>query len=143
MDARVACVLDCLPRAVDVGVHGAGEGGDLRALDVFGDRAHGFEIADRGGREATLDDVDLEPGELLGDLELLFGVEGDAGRLLAVPEGRIEDENLVHRGTPFLTEGGLGRPPLSPSSAGAGKDESLPRQPHGIPAYETNEGRVG
>src|SRR5207302_6608466 len=97
---------------------GTGERGDLRALDVFGDRPDGFEVADGRRREAALDDVDLEPGELLGDLELLFRVEGDAGRLFTVPEGRLGDEYLVHRGTPFLTWVGIGRPPLSPSSAG-------------------------
>ena len=40
-----------------------------------GDRLHGLEVARRGDREAGLDDVDAEPRELLGDLELLGEVQ--------------------------------------------------------------------
>ena len=42
-----------------------------------------------------LDDVDPEAGQLSGDLDLLVGVEGDPGRLLAVSEGAVEDPYLV------------------------------------------------
>ena len=62
---------------------------------VFGDRLHGFEVAVAGDREPGLDDVDPEARELLRDLELLADVERDAGRLLAVPQGRVEDQHLV------------------------------------------------
>ena len=44
-----------------------------------------------GDREPGLDDVDAEPRELLGDLELLAARERDAGRLLAVAQGGVED----------------------------------------------------
>jgi len=49
----------------------------------------------RGDREAGLDDVHAEPRELLGDLELLGGVQRDAGRLLAVAQRRVEDQYSV------------------------------------------------
>ena len=52
----------------------------------------------RGGREAGLDDVDLEPHELAGDLELLGRGEAGARRLLAVAERRVEDADAIRRG---------------------------------------------
>ena len=57
--------------ALDVGRLSAGEAGDDRAFDLAGDRLDGLEVAGRGDREAGLDDVDAEPRELMGDLELL------------------------------------------------------------------------
>ena len=65
---------------------------DHRALDLAGDRLDGLEVPGRGDREAGLDHVDAEPGELLGDLELLGRVQRDAGRLLAVAQRRVEDQ---------------------------------------------------
>ncbi len=82
-------------RGVDVADMNAGEAGDDRALDLAGDRLHGLEVARRGDREAGLDDVDAQPRELVGDLELLGRVQRDAGRLLAVSQGGVEDENAV------------------------------------------------
>ena len=62
---------------------------------VVGDRLDGLEVAGRGDREAGLDHVDAEAGELLRDLDLLLRVQRDAGRLLAVAQGRIEDVDPV------------------------------------------------
>ena len=53
---------------------------------LAGDRLDRLEVAGRGDREAGLDHVDAEPRELLGDLDLLLGVERDARRLLAVAQ---------------------------------------------------------
>ena len=58
-----------------------------------GDRLHRLEVALAGDREAGLDDVDPEARQLLGDLELLALVEGDARRLLAVAQRRVEDHD--------------------------------------------------
>jgi hypothetical protein len=52
-------------------------------------------FAGRRDREAGLDDVDAQPVELAGDLDLLLRVQRDAGRLLAVPERRVEDTDGV------------------------------------------------
>ena len=47
-----------------------------------------------------------EAGELVGDLELLADVERDAGRLLAVPQGRVEDHHVVrHVSLALVVEG--------------------------------------
>src|SRR3954468_22939887 len=73
----------------------AGEPGDHGAVDLAGDRLHGLEVARRGDREAGFDDVDAQARELVGDLELLLRVERDAGRLLAVAQRRVEDDDPV------------------------------------------------
>ena len=80
---------------VDVPDMSAREPGDHGALDLARDRLHGLEVARRGDREAGLDDVHAQPRELVGDLELLGRVQRDAGRLLAVSQGGVEDENAV------------------------------------------------
>ena len=95
VDARALAVADRLPCAIDVGGVGARQTADDRALDLAGDRLDRLEVAGRGDREAGLDDVDAEARELLGDLELLAGVQRDAGRLLAVAQRRVEDEDAV------------------------------------------------
>ena len=81
--------------SLHVGRLSAGEGGDDRAVDLARDRLDGLEVAGRGDREAGLDDVDVQPRELVGDLELLGGVERDARRLLAVAQGRVEDPDVA------------------------------------------------
>jgi hypothetical protein len=95
VDARALRVAHRLPRALDVGGIGARQAGDHRSMDLAGDRLHGFEVAGRGDREARLDDVDAQPRELVGDLELLGRVERDARRLLAVAQRGVEDQYLV------------------------------------------------
>jgi len=80
---------------------GARQGGDDRALDLPCDRLHRLEVAGRRDREPGLDDVDPETRQLLGDLELLRDVEGDARRLLAVAQRGVEDQysvGIVRRG---------------------------------------------
>ncbi len=62
---------------------------------TLGDLLHRLEVAGRGDREAGLDHVDPEPRQLVGDLHLLGGVQRDAGRLLAVPQGGVEYVDAV------------------------------------------------
>ena len=95
MDAGPLGILDRTPGGVDVGLVGAGEAADHRALDLARDRLHGLEVAGRGDREPGLDHVDAEARELLGDLHLLLGVERDPRRLLAVAERGVEDVDAV------------------------------------------------
>ena len=102
MDPVALGVPHRLPGPVDVLEPGAGQAGDDRALHRLGDGLDRLEVAVAGDREPGLDDVDPEARELVGDLELLADVERDAGRLLAVPQGRVEDQDLVHRGPSSL-----------------------------------------
>jgi hypothetical protein len=48
-----------------------------------------------GGREPGLDDMDPDLGELPGYLFLLGEREGDARCLLAIPEGGVENSDLL------------------------------------------------
>ena len=83
--------LDRLDRALGIAVAAAGERGDGDALRLLRDPVDRLPVARRGGREAGLDDVDLEADELAGDLQLLGGGQAGAGRLLTVAEGGVED----------------------------------------------------
>ena len=107
--------LDRLDRPLRVAVPAAGERRDRDpALGLLGDPADRLEVARRGGREAGLDDVDLEARQLAGDLELLGGGQPGAGRLLPVAQGRVEDADAA-RG--HERAGGPGYAARSPGGA--------------------------
>src|SRR5262249_27608180 len=95
VDPGTLGVLDRVPGGVDVRLVGAREPADHRALHRAGDPLPRLEVAGRGDREAGLDHVHAEARELLRDLDLLLRVQGDAGRLLAVAQRRIEDVHAV------------------------------------------------
>ena len=101
MDARALGVPHRFPCPVDVLEAGAGQAGDRGPAHALGDRLDGVEIALARDREPRLDDVGTEARQLLGDLELLAHVQRDAGRLLAVPQRRVEDPYLVHLDLPI------------------------------------------
>ena len=101
--------LDRLDRALRVAVLAAGQRRDGDpAPGLLGDPADGLEVAGRGGREAGLDDVDLEPRELAGDVELLGGGQAGAGGLLAVAQGGVEDADASPPGRTARRAGGTG-----------------------------------
>ena len=95
VDARSLRVAYSSRGGLHVGRLSSSEAGDDRAFDLASDRLDRFEVAGRGDREAGLDDVDAEAGELMRDLELLAGVQRDAGRLLAVAQRGVEDADVV------------------------------------------------
>jgi len=102
---------------VDVRLVGARKAADHRAFYPPRDLAHGVCVARRGDREAGLDHVDAQAGELLGDLDLLLRVQGDAGRLLAVPQGGVEDVDAVAVGNLGHSVPSLSTHDLPPSLA--------------------------
>ena len=73
----------------------ARQAADHRPLDRFGHGADRLGVAGRGGGEAGLDDVDAEVAQRLGDLHLVGRVHAEAGRLLAVAQGGVEDQDAV------------------------------------------------
>src|SRR5689334_883843 len=105
MDPRVLGVAHGLPRAVDVLQARAGQRGDDRPPHRPGDRFDRVEVALAGDGEPGFDDVDPEACELLRDLELLGHVQRDAGRLLAIAQGRVEDAYPFHRVTSSCRRG--------------------------------------
>ena len=93
VDPRAACAGEGIGGGFEVVRLRACERGDGRAGHRAGDRLHALEVARRRDREAGLDHVYAEPLELRGDLGLLVGLQGDAGRLLAVAKGGVEDRD--------------------------------------------------
>ena len=88
----------------DVLALAAGERGYARAANFLRDGLHGVEVAVRGDGEAGFDDVDAELGKLVGETKLFGVVHGAAGRLLAVAEGGVEDNDRgvgCHGDRPF------------------------------------------
>ena len=79
---------------LDVALVAARERGDDRPADLGGDLAHAPVVAVGRGREAGLHDVHPERVELPGESELLLGRETVAGSLLAVAQGRVEDQDV-------------------------------------------------
>ena len=104
VDAWLPRVPHGLPGGVDVPLVASREPADDRHVAVFpdgrvphldGDGSHGVEVVGRGGREARLDDVDAEAGELARDDELLGAGHGGPRGLLPVAERGVEDANVV------------------------------------------------
>ena len=90
--------LDRLDRPLRVAVLAPCEGrhGDP-AAGLLGDAVDGLEVTRRGGREAGLDDIDLQADELARDLQLLGDGQPGARRLLPVAQGGIEDADGARR----------------------------------------------
>ena len=82
-------------RPLDVGALGARQAAYGGGLDHLGDGMDRLEIAVGGDREAGLDDVDAHLLQNAGDAQLLFQVHRGAGRLLAVAQGGIENDDAV------------------------------------------------
>src|SRR5262249_32938842 len=68
---------------------------DDRPADLAGDGLDGLEVAGRGDGEAGLDHIDAEVAQGAGHLELFGEVHAGAGRLFAVAEGGVEDDQAV------------------------------------------------
>jgi len=82
-----------LPGAVDGLFIGVAERADGGPLQFAGDKAHGLEVALRGDGEPCLDDIHAQRFKLPRDLQLLLHVQAGAGRLFAVPECSIKNED--------------------------------------------------
>ena len=85
----------------------------------------------RGGREAGLDDVDLEADQLSRDFELLGRRQAGARGLLPVAQGGVEDPNGPRRDTAGTGYAGAHRdePPAPAPAAGVAAGEDAPRCP--------------
>ena len=106
VDARTLRPLQRFGRPRDVAVVGARQRADGGFADGLGDRAHRFEIAIAGRRKAGLDHVDAQAFQLPGDTELLFACHRSAGRLFAVAQGGVENDELVGHGVQPLASVG-------------------------------------
>ena len=88
-----SAVLQRPRRLLDVGAAAARQRGDHRPAHFGGDLPGPFRIGRRGNRKARFDDVDAERVERPRQRQLRRHVHREAGRLLAVAERRVEDED--------------------------------------------------
>ena len=95
VDSWMRGILQRVPRGLDVFSSAARETRDDRALDFARHQVHRLPIAARGDRETGFDDVDPEFRERLGNSQLFRLRHAAAGRLLAVAQRGIEDEDAV------------------------------------------------
>src|SRR5678809_966772 len=94
----MSCRLDRAPALIDIVLIGARQATDHRAVggaDLLRDRIDRLPIAGRGGWEASFDDINLEPGQLARDLQLLVLGHCTAGCLLAIAQSRVEDTYVI------------------------------------------------
>ncbi len=80
---------------VDILGQGAGEGADPAVFDVAGYGLHRLKIAGRGDREAHLHDVDTEPLQCLGNLQLLLDCQTGRQGLLTITQGSVEYDDPI------------------------------------------------
>ena len=89
---------DSIRAGLDVATGCPGQSADHRsvlAAHLLGDALHSSKIAGTGKGETCLDHIHTEPGQLLGDRQLLLEIEAGARRLLTIPEGGVEDQNAA------------------------------------------------
>ena len=96
VDPRMRGVLERFRSPIDIPVGGARQARDDRTLHGLGYGNHPFELLGGADGEAGLDDVHSERFELLGNPDLLGRRHGGTRRLLAVPQGGVEHEDLLH-----------------------------------------------
>ena len=84
-----------LPGPVDIDGQRPGQAADDRTLHFLPDPAHRLEVLVGRNREAGLDDIHLQPGQLMGDLELLAHGQGRPRGLFGIAQGRIEDDYTI------------------------------------------------
>ena len=103
VDARPLGMSHRLAAAVDVLEAGAGEAGDGRSLDpLWRSRLTASKSPSEAIGKPGLDDVDAHLVEQLGDLELLLERHRRAGRLLAVAQRGVEDDDVIGDGRGLL-----------------------------------------
>ena len=85
--------IERLAGGVDVARRAARQRRDHRPSNLGRDPPHRLGVGLRGDREPGLDDVDAQLVELAGQPQLLVDAHREAGRLLPVPQGGVEDDD--------------------------------------------------
>ena len=95
VNARAARRFERGGGAFHIQLAGARERGDAHPRQLVGDSAHGFKIAFGGDRKAGLQDVDAQLGQLVRHAQLLGDVHAAAGRLFAVAQRGVKNEDAI------------------------------------------------
>src|SRR5207248_2790900 len=144
VDAGLRRVLHRLPAPVDVAQAHAREPADRRGAreraDLLGHLARRLEVLLGRDGEAGLDDVHVQARQLPGHLQLFHRVHREPGRLLAVTERGVEDDDSVHGLLPlfFLACHGWSLLPVASIAAGAGVWPTISRRTGPETAYPPN-----
>ena len=85
---------------LDVFGLGAGQRGDARLANGLGDGGDGREVALRGHGEAGLDDIHAQIFQGMGHGQLFLRRHAAAGRLFAVAQRGVEEDNAIGRHEP-------------------------------------------
>ena len=95
MNAWAQCRTQRFGATVDILRGRAGKTRDARALHAFRDREDRLEIAFRGHRETSLDNIDAHCVEEARHLQLLLEGHRGSRRLFAVAQGRVEYDDRL------------------------------------------------
>ena len=98
MDAGPVCTGQGLRRTRNVAVVGPGQRADGAVAHGRSDGLDGLEIAIARSGEAGLNDIDPHALQLASDTQFFLSRHGRAGRLLAIAQGGVENDELIgHR----------------------------------------------
>ena len=93
MNALALGWLDCHAGSLDVALDGPRQTADHGVFHHLGDFIHRFEVAGRGDGETGLDHVHAHLIENFSHTQLFLEIHRAAGRLFAVAQGRIKDDD--------------------------------------------------
>ena len=95
MDARAVGALERLGGTRNVLVIGARQRANGGVLDGVGNQLHGLKVTVGTGGKTSLDHIDLETLQLARDAQLFIARHGGAGRLFAVTQGGVKNNQFV------------------------------------------------
>ncbi len=98
MDARAIGTFERFRRARDVPVVCTRERADCRVLYGSGNRLHGFEVTVGTGGKAGLDHIHAQSLELASNTHFLVTGHRRSGRLFAITQGGIKNDEFVGHG---------------------------------------------
>ena len=91
VNPRPRRVSERLAGPLDVLGHGAGQPANYRPGNFLPNAAHGLKVLVGGHWKAGLDNIDLQPRQLVGDFQLFPHGQRGTGRLLGVPQRGVEN----------------------------------------------------
>src|SRR6185437_14433020 len=96
MQAGFGGRFEAAQRRIHIFLARTGEGCYTAAFDFRSYSARGVQISGRRDREARLENVHAQFLDLAGKLQLFLAIHREAGRLLAVSQGGVENLQYIH-----------------------------------------------
>jgi len=98
VDAAAVGALERFGCARNVAVVGTRKRANGGVLDGVGNRLHRLEVAVGAGGKTGFDDIHAQALQLAGNAQLLVAGHGRAGRLLAIAQGGVKNDEFVSHG---------------------------------------------